>query len=116
MEIYSARLLFEIDIEGAGDKQFDEELFLINASSEKEAYSMACKKGKTDQESFINTRGRLVSWKFVGVTELLPLKFQEGLAHITDKTLQPGAPEKFLESMYEKVNYLKQSYLYQSVS
>ncbi len=57
---------------GNGDHtaQFDEQLRLIHADSEEEAFAKATQMGKSANDSFYNNREQLVQWRFVNISEL----------------------------------------------
>ena len=71
MKWYLAKIVFQI-ICGDGDHmaQFDEQLRLIAARNEDEAFEKASNIGKEEQDSFYNLKQQLVCWKFVNVSEL----------------------------------------------
>ena len=50
--------------------QFDEQLRLIEASNEDQAFEKACTIGKNAEDSFYNLKQQLVRWQFVNVSEL----------------------------------------------
>lgn len=74
MKWYLAKIVFQI-ICGDGDHmaQFDEQLRLIAARNEDEAFEKAGNIGKKEQDSFYNLKQQLVCWKFVNVSELYVL-------------------------------------------
>lgn len=74
MKWYLAKLVFRI-ICGEGDHiaQFDEQLRLIEASREEEAYEKASLIGHEEQVSFQNQKQQLVQWQFVDIPELYSL-------------------------------------------
>lgn len=71
MKWYLAKLVFQI-ICGDGDHmaQFDEQLRLIAAAGENEAFSKAMTIGNEEEESFYNSKQQLVRWQFINVSEL----------------------------------------------
>lgn len=74
MKWYLAKIIFQI-VCGSGQHkaQFDEQLRLIVAKDEDEAFEKACNIGKQEQESFLNQKKEFVRWKFVNVAELYKL-------------------------------------------
>jgi hypothetical protein len=74
MNWYLAKLVYQV-ICGDGDHtpQFDEQLRLIAAKTEEEAFYKSRNIGRMEQESFLNDRQRLVKWSFVDVCELYQL-------------------------------------------
>lgn len=53
--------------------QFDEQLRLITANNEEEAFAKATIIGKEEQDSFLNQKKEVVNWRFVNVAELYHL-------------------------------------------
>lgn len=74
MKWYSAKIVFQI-ICGDGEHvaQFDEQLRLIAANNEVEAFEKASAIGSKEEESFYNLKQQLVRWQFINVSELYPL-------------------------------------------
>ena len=71
MNWYIAKVIFRI-VSGDGDHcaQFDEQLRLIEATSEAAAIEKANKIGIAGQDSFLNIQRETVSWEFIAVTEV----------------------------------------------
>nr|WP_067058074.1 DUF4288 domain-containing protein [Mucilaginibacter sp. L294] len=71
MNWYVAKLVFRV-ISGNGDHnaQFDEQLRLINAETEIQAYEKASTIGHANQDSFLNVQKQTVKWQFIDVAEL----------------------------------------------
>lgn len=74
MKWYLAKIVFQI-ICGHGNHmaQFDEQLRLIAAVNEDEAFEKATMIGKNAEDSFYNLKQQLVRWQFVNVSELYRL-------------------------------------------
>jgi hypothetical protein len=71
MNWYLSKIIFRI-ICGEGDHtpQFDEQLRLIAARDEEEAFDKALAIGEKEQDAFYNHEQQLVQWKFINVAEL----------------------------------------------
>lgn len=71
MNWYVAKLVFRV-ISGNGDHsaQFDEQLRLINADTEQQAFEKASSIGHANQDSFLNVQKQTVRWQFIDVAEL----------------------------------------------
>ncbi len=71
MNWFLAKIVYRI-ICGEGDHtaQFDEQLRLIAASDDAEAFRKASVIGKQEEDCFYNQSEKLVQWKFVNVSEL----------------------------------------------
>lgn len=74
MNWYLTKLVYQI-ICGAGHHtpQFDEQLRLICAGTEEEAFDKAVQMGRYEEESFSNMKNEMVQWKFINVSELYRL-------------------------------------------
>jgi hypothetical protein len=74
MKWYLAKIVFQI-ICGDGDHmaQFDEQLRLIAAANEDEAFDKATSIGKDEEDSFYNLKQQLVRWQFINISELYHL-------------------------------------------
>ena len=74
MKWYLSKIIFQI-ICGEGDHtpQFDEQLRLIAAHDEEEAFQKAQKMGENEEDHFYNQKQQLVHWKFINVSELYRL-------------------------------------------
>lgn len=71
MNWYVAKLIFQI-VSGDGNHQpqFDEQLRLISAESEPEAYLKAKKIGSEREDQFLNSDRQQVKWQFIDVAEI----------------------------------------------
>ncbi len=71
MNWFLAKIVYRI-ICGEGDHtpQFDEQLRLIIARDDAEAFEKASAIGKQEEDSFYNKSEKLVQWQFVNVPEL----------------------------------------------
>jgi hypothetical protein len=71
MNWYVAKLVFRV-ISGDGNHQaqFDEQLRLISAGDEKQAFEKASVIGQNNQDSFMNNQHQTVRWQFIDVAEI----------------------------------------------
>ena len=74
MNWYVAKLVFRV-VSGDGNHQaqFDEQLRLINAGNERQAFEKASIIGQNNQDSFINNHDQTVKWQFIDVAEINPI-------------------------------------------
>ena len=74
MNWYLTKIVYQIICgDGNHTAQFDEQLRLVCAENEEEAFEKAWRIGKNEEESFCNTRNELVQWTFINVAELYRL-------------------------------------------
>ena len=71
MNWYVAKIVFRI-VSGDGNHlpQFDEQLRLISADDELQAYEKASRIGMSNQDSFLNNQSQPVKWQFIDVPEI----------------------------------------------
>ena len=80
MNWYIAKIVFGITAENQEKQQFDEQLRLIEAESQEEAFLKSRMIGLGEEDSFVNDKNKLVKWEFINVSELLPLrKLEDGM-------------------------------------
>lgn len=71
MNWYVAKIVFRIiSGEGRHDAQFDEQLRLISAENDKQAFEKAARLGHICQDSFLNNDKQQVRWDFIDVAEI----------------------------------------------
>ena len=74
MNWYVAKIVFRI-VSGDGNHhaQFDEQLRLISATDEQQAFEKASHIGLKNQDSFLNNLSQPVQWQFIDVAEINPI-------------------------------------------
>lgn len=72
---YSAKLLFEAEVEGgaSGDLMCEESIRLIEAEDEMDAQRRAAEVGAQAQHEYLNDEGHAVRWRFRRVLEIQDL-------------------------------------------
>jgi hypothetical protein len=71
MSWYLAKIIYRITCgSGHHGPQFDEQLRLVEAHSDAEAYQRALELGRSGEDSFANKEAQLVAWSFVDIAEL----------------------------------------------
>lgn len=71
MHWYLAKIVYRILCgDGNHTAQFDEQLRLVTATHETEAFEKAAHIGRGEAETFYNNRQEVVEWRFVNVSEL----------------------------------------------
>ena len=71
MNWYLAKIVYRIICgEGNHTPQFDEQLRLIKAGDEFQAFQKAQLLGEREQDNFLNAAQKPVHWKFINVSEL----------------------------------------------
>ncbi len=72
MKWYIAKLVFSIETNAAhASAQFDEQVRLVKANNDNEAYFKIRRIGKTEEVSFSNTTSNNLQWQFIDVSEMV---------------------------------------------
>ena len=105
MNWFVARIIFQI-ISGDGNHtpQFDEQLKLISAEDEKDAFEKASLIGKSGQDSFPNSSGEKVEWKFTGVAELTKINGLDDGSELFSKVIEMDDADSYVYFIQQK-NY-----------
>jgi hypothetical protein len=74
MKWFLAKLVYRIICgDGTHTPQFDEQLRLISAANEEDAFSKADAIGRQEEDSFPNAKAQPVCWQFIAVSEIYSL-------------------------------------------
>jgi hypothetical protein len=110
MNWYIAKIVFNISAENTAHKpQFDEQLRLISAESQEEAFLKARKLGLSEEDSFLNDERNEVRWEFINVAEIVPMKkFEDGVElyshiHETDEA------KSYIHDVHQKAIFLRKN-------
>lgn len=80
MKWYLAKIVFRIVNNEHGVQQFDEQLRLIEAYDDHQAFIKATQIGKQEEETFMTQAQKTLKWLFVNVSDLNLIKgFQDGI-------------------------------------
>jgi hypothetical protein len=108
MNWYLTKIVYQIICgDGNHTAQFDEQLRLISAADEVEAFSKAQHIGKMEEESFYNQRQQMVSWKFINVCELYKLSELIDGAEIYSRIQEADNADRFVEMVHGKADYIR---------
>ncbi len=107
MNWYLTKIVYQI-ICGEGDHtpQFDEQLRLISAPDEQEAFHKAQRIGLIEEESFLNQKKHLVKWKFIDVCELYKLSELIDGAEIYSRIHEVEDAHGFVSMVRSKADYI----------
>ena len=108
MNWYLAKVVFHI-VTGLQHTtaQFEDQLRLIYANDEDEAFTKACEIGKNEQLHFINQSRHLIQWKFVNVSELYLISdFIDG-AEVYSAVSEMSCEESFIRLVNDKSAMIK---------
>ena len=103
MNWYLAKIVFQIICgNGHHQPQFDEQLRLIAAGDEQQAYEKARNIGIFEQDAFYNSANKLVEWKFIGVPEVIQLALQSDGAEVFARVQEPEDATSYIETVIRK--------------
>jgi hypothetical protein len=108
MNWYLSKIIFRI-ICGDGDHtpQFDEQLRLIHAANEEEAFRKATTIGEQEQDGFYNHEQKLVQWKFINVAELYKLSGLLDGAEVYSRIQETDDPDSYIEFTHRKAAHIQ---------
>ncbi len=103
MNWFLAKIVYRI-ICGEGDHtpQFDEQLRLITAADETEAFTKARKIGELEQEMFFNQQEKLVQWQFIDVSELYGISALIDGAELYSKVQEADNAGLYIDLVHKK--------------
>ena len=108
MNWFLAKIVYRI-VCGEGDHtaQFDEQLRLIQAADENEAFDKATAIGEQEQEMFLNQHQKLVTWQFVNVCELYKISALIDGAELYSRIQETDNASKYIEVVHKKAAHIK---------
>ena len=110
MNWYMAKIVFRILCgEGNHTPQFDEQLRLIHAASEEEAFEKAQSIGLSSQDSFLNEKKQLVQWQFINIPELYKLMSLADGAEMYSRVMEADHANNFIDVVNKKADYIRSS-------
>lgn len=108
MNNYIAKIIFQI-VSGSGQHtpQFDEQLRLIEARTDKEALTRARETGRNEEQSFLNAKNEWVHWKFIDVTDLTLIKEMSHGAQIYSRIEETGDARQYINMTRQKARTIE---------
>ena len=114
MKWYLAKIVFQI-ICGDGDHmaQFDEQLRLVAASNEDEAFEKARATGKNEEDSFYNLKQQLVRWQFINVSELYHLSELIDGAEVYSRISEVDDAKAYITFVHRRAESIQRKHTHQ---
>ena len=110
MNWYLSKIIFRIICgEGRHTPQFDEQLRLIAADNEEQAFQKAVAIGEKEQDGFYNHEQQLVQWKFINVAELYKLSGLLDGAEMYSRIQETDDPEAYIEQANRRAAHIRVS-------
>ena len=108
MNWYLSKIIFRIICgEGEHTPQFDEQLRLIAATDENEAFQKALAIGEREQDRFYNHEQQLVQWKFINVAELYRLSGLLDGAEMYSRIQETDDPEGYIDQANRRADHIR---------
>jgi len=110
MNWYLSKIVFRIICgDGRHTPQFDEQLRLIAAHNELEAFEKARDIGEREQDGFYNDHEQLVQWKFVDVAEMYKLGGLLDGAEMYSRIQETDDPDAYIELVHRRADHIRLS-------
>ncbi|HXD79169.1 MAG TPA: DUF4288 domain-containing protein [Puia sp.] len=110
MNWYLSKIIFQIICgEGNHTPQFDEQLRLIAAQDEDEAFTKAFRLGEREQDRFYNHEQQLVQWKFINVAELYRLSGLLDGAEMYSRIQETDEPEAYIDLANRRADHIREA-------
>jgi Domain of unknown function (DUF4288) len=108
MNWYLSKIIFQIICgEGQHTPQFDEQLRLIAAADEQEAFEKAMAIGEKEQDGFYNHEQQLVQWKFITVSELYRLSGLLDGAEMYSRIQETDDPQGYIDLARRRADHIR---------
>ena len=109
MKWYLSKIVFRIICgDGKHTAQFDEQLRLISAANEDEAFEKARTIGQKEEDSFLNLKQQPVRWEFVDVAELYRLSELIDGAELYSRISEVDDADAYTNFVHGKAESLQQ--------
>lgn len=114
MNWYLAKMVYQIVCgDGHHTAQFDEQLRLIAADNEDEAFEKAQRLGRNEEDSFVNQKNQLVNWQFVDVSELYRLSHLIDGAEIYSRINEVEDADAYTTFVHHKAESIREKKTHQ---
>jgi len=109
MNWYLAKIVFRIICgEGHHCPQFDEQLRLIKATDEDEAFFKAQSLGVQEEDTFQNIHKQQVHWQFINVSELYKLSALIDGAEVYSSIRETDEAEYYIDLVHKKAEGIQE--------
>lgn len=110
MNWFIVKIVYEIICgDGRHTAQFDEQLRLLYAVSQADAFLMATAMGQQEALNFQNDNQQLVQWKFLAVPEIFPLVDLIHGAEIFSRIREVDHVQEYKEVLHTRAERLSQN-------
>ena len=110
MNWYLAKLIFRIVCgDGNHTPQFDEQLRLIAAENNEQAFSKAQAIGETEGDTFPDHHYRMVKWRFINVAELYRITELIDGAELYSRIQETDDADAYMELVNTRATFIRQN-------
>jgi hypothetical protein len=107
MNWYIAKIIFGITTETSQKQQFDEQLRLICADSQEEAFLKARTIGLSEEDSFLNDKNKRVQWEFINIPEVTLVKNLEDGVEVYSHIREIEEATSYIHVIHQKAMALR---------
>lgn len=108
MNWYLSKIVYQIICgDGKHIAQFDEQLRLIAAENEEQAFQKAQEIGKEGEDCFENTNQKTVLWQFINVAELYKISLQIDGAELFSTIRESEDADTYTKTVHLKAAHIK---------
>ena len=116
MNWYLAKIVYQIICDqGLHTPQFDEQLRLIYAEDDLQAFYKARLLGEREQDNFLNQINKPICWKFIDVSEIHALNHFADGTEIYSRINEECDPEIFIHVTRLRATHLLEACAHQSI-
>jgi hypothetical protein len=116
MNWYLAKIVYQIICgNGSHTPQFDEQLRLVSAADEEEAFNKALQIGRNEADSFCNTKNELINWKFINIAELHMMGDLIDGAELYSRIQEVDDGDTYIEVVHRKARFIREQTTHQSL-
>jgi hypothetical protein len=109
MKWYLAKIVYRILCgDGKHTAQFDEQLRLVSAADEMEAFEKATVIGRNEADAFFNNRQEVVQWQFINVSELYRLQHLMDGAELYSRITEVDDADGYMDFVHHKAESIQQ--------
>ncbi|HSB91522.1 MAG TPA: DUF4288 domain-containing protein [Flavitalea sp.] len=109
MQWYIAKIVFRI-ISGDGNHtpQFDEQLRLIMAANELEAFEQARELGLSEQDEFENVNNSTVEWRFIDIAEMKRFPTLANGVELYSRIMEEEDADRYTDVIQKKAEHIRE--------
>jgi hypothetical protein len=111
MNWYLTKLVFSIEIENKKCSQFDEQLRLVSALTNEEAFYKARTVGKNEAVVFKNELQKRVAWEFIDVSEVILIPDLKDGTEIYSHTHETQDANDYIRFVKHKASAIQSQHL-----